>query len=222
MHENTPSTRRGTQLGLIVSTLCVLLATTVAEGALIDIQITGLDAKYDADEGAIFDAGSIDRVTDQSVANAVLVDSVDFYRDDVLMGRLQSGEDENVDFYVDLLIKEVPQIPVAGGKATANNEGTFGFDLLQKTEAGITKLLSLTLGEMTVGYNPTDSDTAFFTQASAVGFADKVDAQDLPFVDELDDAELVGLWLGGPVTSPIDNNDPLKGVNRWFGGEGVR
>jgi len=209
--------RRGVQLGLIVIAFVGLSSASFVEGASIEIEITGLNARYtydtENDVGKIFDAGGENRVGDSGGwSNTDRISSVDFTRNGVEdVGSLQSSDSGGDEFFIDLLIKDVPKIPHPGKReATVDiSGGEIGLDLLKKTASGTETLLSLTLNAMTVTYDPT-YEAFLITQASALGVA-AIDEQNLPFSLELDGTQTISLALGGWVTSrnitDIDGTD---------------
>ena len=124
--------------------LAILFVIGTAQAEIIQIHVTGLNFTYGG--GQIYD--STNAVGgNQNITQADPVETIDFFKDDVFVGRL----DTNV--YADLLIDQVPPLPAGGGIVpTGSTGGSFGFDLLQGGSP-TTQLLGLTFDSLDVLYS---------------------------------------------------------------------
>jgi hypothetical protein len=145
--------------------LASLLVVGTAQAEIIQIHVTGLNFTFGG--GQIYDTPNAVG-GNQVITQADPVETIDFFKDDVFVGRL------NTDVYADLLIDKVPLLPKSGGVVTTGSTGgTFGFDLLQGGSS-TTQLLGLTF----------DSLDVFYSKSKVVfvgGDVQQLTAQNLPF-----------------------------------------
>lgn len=145
----------------------VMLAATVSQAAVLEIQISGLDLQYDGT--SIFDAGVHNTVGAGDPAQSDVLSLLEFYVDGNLVGSQTS------DVFADLYIANVLNIPAGGGAVVSSGNGNaFGIDLLTKNQ---TPGWGLALN--------VDSMQFFYTGAeisiTIAGLASSLSAQDLPF-----------------------------------------
>lgn len=156
--------------GLMV--LCLAAGPTGA--SVIQIDLTGLDLKYDG--SAIYDATSpAGRSGNPSQAD--LLDSMDFFLDGIQVGHLEAGTH---DTYADVAVLDVHNIPVSGGTiVTGGNGDAFGFDLLDSSGW----MLTLNIDTVTLNY---DAGEFFMTFGGVIS---SVSSQNLPFGLHLDESQ---------------------------------
>ena len=144
-----------------------ILSASFANAGTLEIQFTGLNLQYDGTD--IFDAGTHNTIGIGSPAESDPLTSMNFYLDGSLVGVL------NADIFADIYIKDVLNIPAAGGLVTSGGNGsTFGVDLLMKNQTPGWGL-ALSIDSMQFFY--TGSKIAI----SVSGLASDLFAQDLPF-----------------------------------------
>ncbi len=160
--------------------ISVLTASNAAAETL-QIQFTGLNLQYDGTN--IFDAGVHNTTGSGNPAEADALTAMNFYLDGSLVGTLTS------DIYADVYIKDVLNIPAAGGViVTGGNGGAFGIDLLMKD---LTPGWGLALDIDTLQFFYTGSRIAI----SVAGLATNLAAQDLPFDLQYDDMQPIRIVL---------------------------
>jgi hypothetical protein len=181
-------------LTLSVFVLIVGLSVLPAFAEQIQIHVTGLNFKYDGTD--IFDS-TAKAGGNNNTAEADPVTTIDFFVDDSYVGSLTSSDK----IFTDLLIDNVLNIPKTGGMITSGDGiAGFGLDLLQKTGAGTTALLSLNINQLTVSY----SGMGIFIAAG--GLADSVVAQNLPFGLAINTDDQVSLLVSSSYLTKVTNS----------------
>jgi len=168
--------------------ISVLTASNAAAETL-QVQFTGLNLQYDG--ANIFDAGVHNTVGSGNPAEADALSAMNFYLDGSLVGSLTS------DIYADVYIKDVLNIPAAGGViVTGGNGSTFGIDLLMKD---LTPGWGLALDIDTLQFFYTGSRIAI----SVAGLATNLAAQDLPFDLQFDPVQPIRIVLSSASLSNV-------------------
>jgi hypothetical protein len=185
---------------VILFVFCLSALPVFAEQ--IQIHVTGLNFKYDGTD--IYD--SVDKLGGNlNTAQADPVTTIDFFKNDILVGSLNSN------IFADLLIKNVQNIPKNGGMITTG-DGTsgFGFDLLQASGNQTSSVLSLNVKQLTLSY----SGYGIFIAVG--GLADSIAAQNLPFGLELSAQDQVSLLFSSSnLTNVTSNGNYLSGFNAF-------
>ncbi len=168
-----------------------LSLTIFAAGALgetIEIQFIGLDLEYDGTD--VYDAGGTAGFRDTgSAGDADPLTLVSFSKNGVLEGI------DSADVYVDLLIKDVFNIPAVGpgGSATSiGNSDDFGFDIFDPVDNWS---LRLNITDFAVAYarHPVIGPLAIM----ATGVVSSIEGQNLPH----------GLSIGTPITIVVSSTN---------------
>ncbi len=183
--------------------ISVLTASNAAAETL-QIQFTGLNLQYDGTN--IFDAGVHNTTSSGNPAEADALTAMNFYLDGSLVGSLTS------DIYADVYIKDVLNIPAAGGViVTGGNGGAFGIDLLMKD---LTPGWGLALDIDTMQFFYTGSRIAI----SVAGLATNLAAQDLPFALQLDPVQPIRIVLS---SASLTNVTTAAGFVTGFNASGT-
>lgn len=177
-----------------------VLTATPAAAETLQIQFTGLNLVYDGTN--IFDAGASNTVGSGNPAEADALTAMNFYLDGSLVGSLNS------DIYADVYIKDVLNIPAAGGVVvTGGNGGAFGVDLLMN-DLFPGWGLALDIDSMQFFY--TGSRIAISVAGVATGLA----VQDLPFDLQFDPLQPIKIVLSSAsLTNITSANGYLTGFN---------
>lgn len=166
-----------------------LLTASTAEAGTLQIQFTGLNLQYDGTN--IYDAGVHNTTGSGNPAEADTLSAMNFYLDGSLVGTLTT------DVYADIYIKNVLNIPAAGGVVvTGGNGDAFGIDLLMKS---LTPGWGLALDIDTMQFFYTGSRIAI----SVAGMATDLAAQDLPFDLELDPLQPINIVLSSAALTNV-------------------
>ncbi len=177
-----------------------LLAATSVQASTLEIQISGLDLQYDGTN--IFDAGVHNTTGAGNPAQSDALTLLDFYVDGNLVGS------QNTNVFADIYIKDVLNIPAAGGfVVSAGNGGAFGIDLLTKNQ---TPGWGLALDIDTMQFFYTGSQISI----TIAGVATGLPAQDLPFGLAFDPNEQITIVLSSANLSSVTSGGGfLTGFN---------
>ncbi len=160
----------------------ILLSFRPASAGTLEVQFTGLNLDYDGT--SIFDAGTHNTLGIGDPAQSDALTSMNFYLDGTLVGT------ETTDVFADIYIKDVLNIPAAGGSIvnSAGNGGAFGVDLLTENQ---TPGWGLALNIDTMQFFYTGNQIAI----SVAGFATDLFAQNLPFNLEWDPSQPITIAM---------------------------
>ncbi len=177
-----------------------LLVATAARAGTLEIQFTGLNLTYDGTN--IYDAGAANTVGSGNPAQSDALASMSFFLDGSLVGTLTS------DIYADIFIKDVLDIPVAGGVVVSGgNGGSFGIGLLTTNS---TPGYGLALEIDTMQFFYTGSKIAISVSGLATGLA----VQDLPFDLEFDPLQPITIVMSSANLSDVTSaGSYLTGFN---------
>jgi hypothetical protein len=165
-----------------------------AAANLIEIQFTGVDLVYDGTD--LYDAaGPAGR--NGNPAQADPLTTMVFLQDGVPVGTTLVSTDG---LFLDVLLKNVPHIPLGGMVLSGGNGNAFGFDVLIQNALG----LSLNVDTCSVAWFGNRLSMA------ASGVATEVQSQDLPFGLSIDPGE--------PVSFVVSSNRLANVTTETLGG----
>lgn len=182
--------------------LCLNALPVIADQ--IQIHVTGLNFTYDGTD--IFD--SADKLGGNlNTAQADPLTTIDFFKNNVLVGSLTAGDN----IFADLLIDEVLNISKNGGMvSTGDGVAGFGFDLLQNTNSQTNTLLSMNIDDLTLSY----SGYGIFIAVG--GLVDSVVSQNLPFGLNISTSDQISLLLSSSnLTGITTDANYLTGFNAF-------
>jgi len=162
---------------LLVGSVILVGLTQVASAGVIQIQLGGVDVRYDGTD-----------LVDNGAADPDLLTNATFIVNDVPWGVDDTG------VTLDLHIPGVFNIPVGGGQVNSAINGSLDLDL------GDGEFLSLTLDSATVSYIPLTSTIAFVF----AGASSSISGQQLPYGLSL--VNPVSISFSTQITEPVSES----------------